>query len=229
VRELAAIGEAPSIDSAPLDPSLRALLARIAPSYRRVWWPSHHEANRAWAGEMSGLLGRSGNVVRDYLARAYAIDWPVEPRTIHVTSYATFAGAFSLVNGGVIVVSSEDETMHGLSGLEAIFHEAMHQWDPQVFATLGARAKALGVAVPQDLPHALIFFTAGEAVRSVSPDYTATVDRLGIWELKLSGASLPASRLKPVLSDVWKPFLDGHAERDDALSALVARAAAVSK
>jgi hypothetical protein len=75
----------------------------------------------------------------------------------------------------------------------------------------------------------MIFFTAGEAVKHVAPDYVPYMERFGIWDLKLSGASLPASRLKQPLLDTWKPYLDGHGSRDDALAALLTQANAASK
>ena len=50
--------------------------------------------------------------------------------------------------------------MQATSGLEMVFHEALHQWDPQTFAALAAQARKLNVTVPGDLPHAMIFFTA---------------------------------------------------------------------
>jgi hypothetical protein len=65
-------------------------------------------------------------------------------------------------------------------------------------------------------------------VRSVAPEHVPTIDRLGIWKLNLSGASVPASRLKQPLIDAWKPYLDGRGTRDAALAALVAQAVAAS-
>jgi len=55
------------------------------------------------------------------------------------------------------------------------------------------------------------------------------VETLGIWNLRLSGATLPASRLRQPLIETWKPYLDGRIMRDEAIGALVARAAAVSQ
>ena len=128
-----------------------------------------------------------------------------------------------MVNGGVIVIGSADPNSSGLSGLEAVFHEAAHQWDPQTFAALNAHAKPMNVTIPRDLTHALIFFSAGEAVRRVSAKYQSMADRLGIWDKNLSGATVPASRLKQPLIDAWKPYLDGTTPRDVALDALVKR------
>lgn len=113
-----------------------------------------------------------------------------------MTRYTTAQGAYSLVNGGVILVASVDPASQGLSGVEVVFHEALHQWDNQTFNALSAQARTLAVAVPRDLPHAMIFFTAGEAIRHVDPSHVPSIDRFDIWRFNLSGGSLPASRLK---------------------------------
>jgi hypothetical protein len=226
---LAAAGDAPTIASARVDPMLRAALEQAAPIYRTTWWPAHRDGNRAWKSQLEALLARYGDQIRGYLTRAYGIDWPPAGRLVRASAYANFGGGYSLVNGGLIVLSSVDPSQQGLSGLEGVFHEALHQWDPQTFGVLGGHARNLNVMLPQDLPHALIFFTTGEAVRSVAPDHVPTVDRLGIWKLNLSGASLPASRLRQPLLDAWEPYLDGRGTRDAALAALVAQAAAASR
>jgi hypothetical protein len=225
---LAAAGDAPTLASAKIDPALRAALEQAAPIYRAAWWSTHRDGNRAWKSQIEGLLARHGEPLRGYLTHAYGTNWPESGRLIRASAYANFGGGYSLVNGGLIVVSSVAPPLQGLSGLEAVFHEALHQWDPQTFGALGEQAKKLNVTVPQDLPHAMIFFTTGEAVRSIAPDHVPTIDRLGLWTLNLSGASLPASRLKQPLLDTWKPFLDGRGTREAALAALLAQAAAAS-
>ena len=229
VRALAAVDETSTLAGVKIDPELRSVLEQAAPIYRAGWWTTHRDGNRAWRSQAEGLLARYGDRVRDYLTRAYAIEWPSNGRLIRVTSYANFGGAYSMVNGGLVIVSSVTPSSQGLSGLETVFHESLHQWDPQTFGALGEQAKKISVRVPQDLPHAMIFYTVGEAVKSVAPDYVPLVETLGIWDLRLSGATLPASRLKQPLLDVWKPYLDGRGTRDEALSALLAQAAASSR
>ncbi len=223
VRALAHVGDAPTLASAQIDPSVGAVLEQAAPIYRKAWWPAHRDRNRAWRAQMEPLLTQHGPAIRDFVTRAFAVEWPQEGRLLHVCGYANFGGAYSMVNGGVIVIGSADPNSSGLSGLEAVFHEAAHQWDPQTFAALNAHAKPMNVTIPRDLTHALIFFSAGEAVRRVSAKYQSMADRLGIWDKNLSGATVPASRLKQPLIDAWKPYLDGTVPRDVALDALVKR------
>jgi hypothetical protein len=91
------------------------------------------------------------------------------------------------------------------------------------------RAAAPNAPVPRDLTHALIFYTSGEAVRRVEPAFVPMAEAFDIWSLRLSGSTLPADRLRPPLAEIWKPWLDGRGTRNQALAALVARAAAVSQ
>jgi len=159
----------------------------------------------------------------------YGIPWPASGYPVHISSYTNFGGAYSVGGANFVVVSSTTDLNEGLHGLETIVHEGMHQWDGQIFAALGGHARVLKVAVPTDLPHAMIFFTAGEAVRRIDPAYVPSADAFEVWPKKLSGSSLPAQRLKPLLQEIWKPYLDGRGTRDEALAALVARADAVSR
>jgi hypothetical protein len=144
-----------------------------------------------------------------------------------MSGYANFGGAYSVGGGpAFLVFSSMTDQNSGLHGLEVVVHEGMHQWDQALFGTLAALARERNVPVPRDLMHAMIFFTAGEAVRRLDPNYIPVADAFDIWKLPLSGAALPAERLKPILEDVWKPYMNGRGTRDDALSVIVERAAA---
>jgi hypothetical protein len=147
-----------------------------------------------------------------------------------MSAFANFGGAYSVAGGAAFLVfSSMTDQNAGLHGFEIVVHEGMHQWDQLLGGTLAAQARARNVTVPRDLTHAMIFFTAGEAVRRLGPNYIPVADAVGVWKLKLSGATLPAERLRPILEDVWKPYMNGRGSRDEALGALVAGAAVVSE
>jgi hypothetical protein len=217
---LAAADDTPALSG--VDAAAAEILVRAAPIYRKAWWPAHRAANRAWQSSIEALIARHGTAVRDILVKWYGLPWPSGGYAVHVSGYSIAVGAYSSTKG-VLVVSSLDPTYHGFNGIEMIFHEAMHQWDGPMFTALNAQAKPLNVGVPIDLPHALIFFTAGEAVRRVDPAYLPYADTLGIWALQLSGARQSANRLKQPLEDTWRPYLDGRGTRDEALAALLAR------
>jgi hypothetical protein len=217
---LAIADDAPALSG--VDATVADTLTRAAPIYRKAWWPAHRAANRAWQSSIEALVDRHGTAVRDVLIKWYGLPWPADGYAVHLSGYSVAVGAYSS-SRGVLVVSSLDPSYKDLNGLEMIFHEAMHQWDGPVFNALNAQAKALDVAVPIDLPHAMIFFTTGEAVRRVEPAHVPYAESLGIWPLRLSGAQRPAERLKGPLEETWRPYLNGRGTRDEALAALLGR------
>jgi hypothetical protein len=216
-RVLADAGDRRSLDGLPLDAALIATLTRVAPVYRKAWWPQHDAANRALVDELHGLLAKHGQAVLTYITRAYREAWPPGGFRVHMTAYANWAGAFS-TTAGFIVVSSRNPAATGLSSLESVFHEAMHQWDDSVQAALTAEARRQGTRVPPNLSHAMIFFTAGEAVRRISPTHVPLAESEGVW-----GRGMGV--FKPALEAVWKPYLAGEGTRDEALAALIKAAA----
>jgi len=226
-RALANAGGQPTLAGVALDDALVAKLERAAPIYRKGWWPAHLAANRSWRSATQALIDRHGAEVVDYVTRAYGTAWPASGYAVHVSGYANAGSAYSSGITGMIVVPSQSEFTAGLYALEAIVHEAMHQWDRETYSAM--RNAAPSVRIPNDLTHALIFYTSGEAVRHVEPKHVPIADAIDIWSLRLSGAPLPADRLKPLLVEIWQPWLDGRGTRDEALAALVARASAVSQ
>ena len=226
-RALADADDAPTLAGMALDAALAATLERAAPIYRKAWWPAHLAANREWHSSTQALVDRHGAAVIDYVTKAYELPWPAGGFAVHVSAYANHGGsAYSSGISGLLVVPSQSEFSADWYALETIVHEAMHQWDGRMFEAM--RAHASGSTVPRDLPHALVFYTAGEAVRSVQPPHVPMIDWLELWAVTLSGATVPAKRLEPLVVEHWKPHLDGRGTRDDALAALVPRAVAVS-
>jgi len=65
------------------------------------------------------------------------------------------------------------------------------------------------------LTHALIFFTAGEAVRSIDAQQVPYAEGNGLWRQKGLGA------FKAALDRSWKPYLEGKGTLDEALRALL--------
>src|SRR5215471_4954344 len=201
-NSLAAAGDAGSLAGTKVDSSVAANLEPAAPIYRRRWWRQHAEANRAWQTAIEGLVARHGPAVVAFITNAYKLAWPPTGFPVHVSAYANWAGAYSTA-GNLLVVSSLTEETQGLYGLETVFHEGMHQWDDQIDAALAREAQKQNRALPSSLSHALIFFTAGEAVRHVVAAHVPYAEKFGVWNRGMN-------TLKDVLSAVWKPYLDGR-------------------
>lgn len=220
--KLAGVDSAESLAGAMLDESLRALLERAAPVYRKAWWASHRAANRAFVSSTQALLKPQGQAVLQFITRAYQLPWPDDGYPVHAVAYAHWAGAYSTWSNLLIVSTNAGARTSGWGGLETVFHESMHQWDDAFQKVLAAHAAAAGGRVPFNLSHALVFHTAGEAVRRVAPaGYVPYAEAAGVWQRGMQA-------LKTPIEEVWLPYLNGRGTRDEALTALVARAAAAS-
>lgn len=216
-QALARAGNAETLENIP-DADLADLLRRAAPIYRRLWWDAHERANRARIRELSDLVQRHGDHVLAYVVRIYQERWPEAGYPVQMAAWVNWAGAFS-TGDRHLVMSSLDEGTKGFSGLEILFHEAMHQWDDTVIAKLDAAAKAAGTQMDGPLSHAMIFYTAGEAVRAAVPGHQPYATVNGIWKG-------PMGRYQPALDDVWKPYLDGKGTLDEAIRGIVSRLSA---
>jgi len=215
-RTLAAAGDAAQPPRlAREDAEVRNVLQQVAPIYRKLWWPAHQEANRQFRLAMDSLVARYGDSVLAFVTRVYQMEWPEGGYPIHLAGYANWAGAFS-TTGKLLIVSSLDSLTRRLYGLETIFHESMHQWDPDIDAILDEEAGKLGRKVPPSLSHAMIFFTAGEAIRRVAPEHVPYADAFGVWQRRWQP-------MREALVEIWKPYLDGSGTRDEAIVQLLER------
>lgn len=214
---LAKAGDARSLSATQIDQSVKSVLERAAPIYRKAWWAKHREANHAWQNNIQKLIDADGATVLAFITNAYKMDWPASGFPVHISAYSNWAGAYS-ITGNLLVLSSLNQDTQGEYGFETIFHEGMHQWDDAVLVALQKEDPKLNKSVLDDLSHALIFFTAGEAIRRVIPGHVPYAEKFGVWKRGLGS-------FKPMVEEVWKPYLDGKGLRDEALAELVRRTA----
>jgi hypothetical protein len=206
---LAKAAALPALDPAGIDPATLTVLQKAAPLYRKAWWHAHLAANQKLEAALRALVARHGTAVQAFVTRAYQFPWMPDGFPVHLSAWANWAGAFS-TRRGLLIVSSLDPTSAGDAGLETIFHEAMHQWP--MFDVLQAEAKRQGKSVPNLLEHAMIFYTAGEAVRSVVPGYVPTAQALHLWDPQGLGA------FREPLTGPWHAHLNGQGTRDEAIA-----------
>jgi hypothetical protein len=210
---LTAVPDASDLSGLGLDPQLVAVLRRVAPVYRAVWWPRHERANHARRDELQALVEKHGAPLVKRLTSVLGTEWPAQPRTIDLAAYSNWAGAYS-TDGGLIVMSSISESNVGLWGLESLLHEAAHQWDEQLERRLSAAAAKTGKPLPPQLSHAIIFHTCGELMREVFPDHIPSAEKVGIWNRGLGA-------FKPRLDQHWRPYLKGAGTFEEAAAKLV--------
>jgi hypothetical protein len=217
IRTLATAGDATTLPPAKVDADARFILERAAPIYRKTWWLAHRSGNRAFQASLEVLIERHGRSVLDFIARKYGMAWPDVGYPVHLAAYANFGGAYSTYGNLLVVATNANSGTQGLLGLESVFHEGMHQWDDDIERELQKHAPP-GKGIPRLLSHAMIFFTAGEAIRRVAPEHVPYAESFNLWR----GGIGP---FRSALEEIWRPYLDGRGTRDDALAALVARTA----
>jgi len=76
------------------------------------------------------------------------------------------------------------------------------------------QARGLGRLVPNGLSHAMIFYTAGDAVKRTVPNHVPYGETAGIWQRD-------PGHFRQALIAAWQPHLDGRTSRDDALRELI--------
>jgi len=63
-----------------------------------------------------------------------------------------------------------------------------------------------------------LFRAIAEAVRRVVPGHVPYAEKFGVWQRGLGP-------MKVALEEIWKPYLDGHGNRDEAFAELIRRTA----
>lgn len=213
-----ALRRAPSdrpLTSAAIDPAVVAALERVAPVYRRVWWPRHRESNRQWLQSMQDPLKKYGPQLLAYATRAYREPWMKDGFPVNISGWSNWAGAYSTVDS-LLVIATLNPGNQGLHGFEITFHEAMHQWDEEIDGRMQKLAAANKLKFNDLLSHAMIFYTTGEAMKTVVPSHVPYAELAGIWKGRMGA-------FKPALDEVWKPYLAGKGTLDEALAALLKR------
>jgi hypothetical protein len=212
-KVLAQAGEGRLPANTMIDTTIVSALQRAEPIYRKAWWREHKGANEAYHSSIQKLVQQHGPTVLDFITRSYQTTWPEAGYEVHLAAFSNWAGAYS-TEGNLLVVSTLAEGNRELYGLEIVFHEAMHQSDPQILEALQTQARLQNKSVPRGLSHAMIFFTAGEAIRKVSAAHVPYAEHAGVWQRGMS-------QFKQPLEQTWKPYLDGKGTRDEAMGELL--------
>ena len=200
-------------DTLQIDVAVAAALDRAAPIYRKAWWPRHREANRKWLASMQDPLKKYGPQILAYVTRAYQEPWMAGGFPVNISAFSNWSGAYSTYDS-LLVIATMNPGNQGLYGFEIMFHEAMHQWDEEIDARLLKIARANKLKFNDLLSHAMIFYTTGEAMKTVVPSHVPYAEVAGIWKGRMGA-------FKPALDTHWKPYLDGTTSLDEALLALL--------
>jgi hypothetical protein len=196
-----------------IDVGVAEALDRAAPIYRKAWWPRHREANRKWLASLQEPLKEYGPQMLAYVTRVYQEPWMNGGFPVNISGWSNWAGAYSTYDS-LLVLASLSPGNEGLYGFEITFHEAMHQWDEEIDGRLRQIARNHKLKFNDLLSHAMIFYTTGEAMKSVVPSHLPYAEKGGIWKGRMGV-------FKPALDAHWKPYLDGKTALDEALLGLL--------
>jgi hypothetical protein len=212
--------KASSLKDSGIKPELVAVLEAAAPVYRIKWWPEHERANRDWIAAVSPMIEKYGKAVTAQLATAYRTVWPTSRIRADVTTYANWAGAYTVIDPTLITVSSRGKGNQGFSALEILFHESSHALIRQVRSALNEKFEAQKKPVARDLWHALLFYTTGEIIRRILAannvkDYVPYAYANGLY-------ARVWKQYQQALEREWQPYIEGKLDFDTALTRLVA-------
>lgn len=160
------------------------------------------------------------------LAELYQVAWHGLPLRVDTVETAPSLGASTTIHspaGGHVLVNTS--VLQGDRAFETVFHEGSHTLmdlrrpDP-VPKALADAAQELGVPLPRDLWHVVLFYTTGETVRRAleegdHPGYTPYLyafEHFGTGEW---------GRLRDAIEIVWPAYVEGKRGLDEAARELV--------
>ncbi len=214
-RRLSEAGSMPTLadDDVELTRKLRAVAEIV-----RVEWDTQDRVNMKWAHALSALVDVHGESLVRELEAVYGAPWTKEPIRVDVSAFAGPVGAYTVDNPAHTIISSVDAGYGGDAALEMIFHEASHLLSGPLERQIDAAAKKRGVKAPEDLWHAILFYTTGVVVSRVLPGgYVPYATKQGLWN------RWPA--FSSALQDRFQPYLDKKVSMAAAVDAVVDRVA----
>jgi hypothetical protein len=212
-KHLSALGSAASLSG--VEPALASQLEAAA-QLVRADWAAQDNRNRAWVTALEPQLEKHGARLRDELSSFYGAPWPNDAIVVDVSCFAGPVGAYTRVAPVHIVITSCNPTYRGEAAVEMIFHEASHALIEPIEKKIEAAAKRLGLPVPDQLWHAVLFYSTGEIVkRRLGDHYVPYATKNGLWN---RGSFVG---YEEALKQHWQPHLDGRVGVDQAVEALL--------
>jgi hypothetical protein len=208
-----------SLDGLPIDSGVRTTLERLMPIYQEHWWPAHDRTNREWIAAVRPLIDRHGAALNQAIARAFNVTTPDNPVWVDVSGRAGPGGAYETGPVTHVMISSVDTGYRLYRALEMLFHERSHVWGSVLARSILAAAKERGIKVPPQLPHAVLFYAAGELT-------ARELKAHGIEYTHFAHPKIYTNMCGPDCEDKmavhWTPHLEGKRSIAESLSALVA-------
>jgi hypothetical protein len=215
-NRLAAAADDDTLTDVAVDSGLRRFLLEAAPLYRAIWWPVHDRHNREWIASVRALFDPQGACLARLLTASLAAPWPAAPIDIDVSVYATWFGAYSTLHPLHVTLSSNARGNQGTLGVETVLHETGHALLGVVDSALAATSLREHRALPPELSHLLLFFTAGQDVEAVYPAHQPYAQVFKFWDRNATARGYRAT-----LAREWRPYLEGRRPLSEAITAIV--------
>jgi hypothetical protein len=213
---LARLSPDDSLGAVRLHPEIRRALTSVMPIYRSAWWPVHHRRNQEWIAAMRERLAEREACLVRRATSVFRAPWPAAPLHVDAAVYASWFGAYSTRPPTRITVAANARGSQGSYGLEVLLHEAAHGMLAPLDSALTARAERRKKALPPELSHLVLFYTAGALMREQDPAYTPFAEEFGVWK-----QNRLTRRYHDVIQRAWQPYLSGTRSFDDAIGALI--------
>jgi hypothetical protein len=194
---------------------LRTILERVAPIYRRRYWPAHDRSNREW---IQATVERLRTIEKDIVsaqARLYGRPWFTAPVRVDVVWVGR---AYTSLFPTHATVSPGEGPLTGWTSVEVVLHEVSHELildtQKEMAAAFGDTWKDHGV-----LWHVVQFYMTGSALERILAargiEYRQYLYSEGLFD-----RAWPQYR-KPV-EDSWMPYVRGEITRGEAIQRTVA-------
>ena len=166
------------------------------------------------------LLAHEEAIVKR-LEKLFLDKWDDRPIPIDVVEKVSWSGANSFFPGPNLTHLLISRQVPETEALETIFHEASHGFmlngDPLTIL-LSSAATERGVSLPQDLWHALLFFTTGHVVHERLGETADKSNKPMIYGIFGRGVW---THFQAPLESTWLDYLNGNKEAEDAIAELL--------
>lgn len=196
-------------------------IKKFLPYFNTMFWPAVDSANKAWLNANKVNIETLEKTLIPELEKIYKTKMPAKKIRVDLSSYATWAGAYSYKNKFEhIVFSSKHPGNQGDLAAEVVFHEASHFLVDMVNETITKLAKEKGVSKEISLWHNLIFYTTGFAMqqeykkagKEFVPYYVQSklADRFPEFKYSIEACK-----------EYWDNYIEGKAELEPTLTKMV--------
>lgn len=146
--------------------------------YQKYFWKIHHEQNKQTLKKYLPLIKKIEDRAFNRIESLAKQPWPEAKIRVDLSYYSNWAGAYTTTTPIHVVLTSLEEGSDGAwaeyGWLELLFHEPSHGIITNnkftVADTIKRVSEELGVKVPRDLWHAVLFYFSGEAVQEALKD-----------------------------------------------------------